>query len=162
VKRFVPFLALVVALSLGAAVSAAATATTPKQLTTSFKRTTGQKLLVNKLKSTPGSYVAYDLGTPSISSRAKWGTFTIYVVTAADAATQVTKLLSDTHTGMLGTPTAAKIYWEQGSTLQGTPFWMAKRQYGTNVVVQWIGSQPVKKTDASWKRLHTALMAATK
>ncbi len=74
----------------------------------------------------------------------------------------MTKLLSDTHTGMLGTPTAAKIYWEQGSTLQGTPFWQAKRQYGPNVVLNWIGSQPVKKTDATWKRLHTALTAATK
>jgi hypothetical protein len=36
-----------------------------------------------------------------------------------------------------------------------------KRRYGQNVVLMWIGSSAVKKTDPSWKRLHAGLTAAT-
>ncbi len=161
VKRLVPLVVLAFVL-LGTAAAPAATSVSAKQLTTRFKKATGEKLVVNKLKTSPGAQVAYELRVQTFASKAKWGTFTVYLVTAADVEAGVTRLLADTHTGTLGRPTAAGIYWEQGATLTGTPFWMAKRRYGKNVVLTWIGNQPVKKTDASWKRLHKALVAATK
>ena len=105
---------------------------------------------------------AYDLGVATAANKARWGTFTVYLVTAANADAEVGDLLSDSHTGMLGTPSAGGIYWEQGVTLQGVSYWQAKRRYGQNVVVKWIGPTGAKKTDASWKRLHKALTAATK
>jgi len=39
---------------------------------------------------------------------------------------------------------------------------MAKRRYGQNVVLLWTTTSQAKKTDATFKRLHTALLAATK
>jgi hypothetical protein len=39
---------------------------------------------------------------------------------------------------------------------------MAKKRYGGNVVLWWIGSKPVKKTDKTFKRLHTALLKAAR
>jgi hypothetical protein len=39
---------------------------------------------------------------------------------------------------------------------------MAKRRYGGDVVLTWIGSKPVKKTDSTWARLHTALTKVTR
>ena len=87
----------------------------------------------------------------------------VYLVTSTtELEADVTRLLGDTRTGQPGTPTAAGIYWERGTTLHGDPYWMAKRRYGSNVVLTWIGSSPVKKTDASWMRLHKALLSATK
>jgi hypothetical protein len=154
-------LAVLTALVLAAAPSAAPT-TTAAQLTARFKAATGQKLLVNKTASYAGHYRAYDLGAPSVATRARWGTFTVYLVTAADVDADATNLLKDSRSGALGTPTAGGIYWEQGATLQGQVYWQAKRRYGQNVVVTWIGLSATKKTDASWKRLHTALTKATK
>jgi hypothetical protein len=157
-------LAVVAVLALTAlvATSAAAPTTTAAQLTTRFKASTGEKLVRNKLMSSGGHYVAYDLGIPNVAKRARWGTFTVFVVTAADAEADVTRLLADTRTGELGTPAAGNIYWEQGATIHGQVYWQAKRRYGTNVVLKWIGNTSAKKTDATWKRLHTALTKATK
>jgi len=138
-----------------------ATTTTSSQLLAGFKKATGYKLVRNRQLSYAGHYVAYDLGVSSGSKRALFGTFTVYLVTSTDVESDVTDLLSDTHTGVLGTPGPGNIYWEQGTTLQGVPYWQAKRRYGQNVVVKWIGASPVKKTDSSWKRLHKALTAAT-
>ena len=45
----------------------------------------------------------------------KFGRFTIYVVTSGDEE-DVTRLLADGHTGVLGTPGPSTIYWESGST----------------------------------------------
>jgi hypothetical protein len=45
--------------------------------------------------------------------------------------------------------------------VHGDRYWMAKRRYGANVVLWWIGSQPVRRTDATWQRLHRALTRAT-
>ena len=81
----------------------------------------------------------------TFAKRAKWGTFTVYLVTGPDVEADVTDLLSDTRTGELATPAAGGIYWEQGSTLQGQVYWQAKRRYGQNVVVTWIGSAATKK-----------------
>ena len=43
---------------------------------------------------------------------------------------EVTDLLADGHTGVLGTPGAGNIYWEPGRTIYGDRFWLAKRRYG--------------------------------
>ena len=154
-------LTVLIALVVTTAASAAST-TTAGQLTTRFKAATGIRLLVNKDTSYAGHYKAYDLGAQSVATRARWGTFTVYLVTGADVDADVTRLLADTRTGVLGTPTAGGIYWEQGATLQGQVYWQAKRRYGQNVVVTWIGPSAAKKTDAAWKRLHGALVKATK
>jgi hypothetical protein len=142
--------------------SLAAPTTTASQLTKRFKTSTGQKLVPNGQQSYPGHFKAYDGGIQTAALKARFGTFTVYLVTAADVEAEVTRLLSDSHTGQLGAPSAGKIYWEQGVTLQGVNYWQAKRRYGQNVVVKWIGASPAKKTDATWKRLHAALTAATK
>jgi hypothetical protein len=155
---------VVVLLATCAAVAAAqpsAQSVTAGQLRVKFKQAMGDKLLVNRTISYPGHYVALDVGVPTIAKKGKYGTFTIYVVNGADVEADVTDLLADGHTGVLGTPGAGKIYWESGSTLYGDKYWMAKRQYGETVVLWWIGSKPVKKTDKSFKRLHAFLTKAT-
>ena len=161
--RHVVYLVAMLALAaLTTTSSLAASTTTATQLTTRFKTATGEKLVVNKQQSYAGHYKAHDLGVPTAFKKAKWGTFTVYLVTAPDVETEVTRLLADTRTGVLGTPSAGNIYWEQGATLQGQVYWQAKRRYGQNAVLKWIGSSGTKKTEASWKRLHKALTAATK
>jgi hypothetical protein len=142
--------------------SIAAPATTSTQLTTRFKAATGQKLVVNKQRSYAGHYRAYDGGIQTAALKARFGTFAVYLVTATDVEAEAKDLLADSHTGQLGTPSAGKIYWEQGVSLYGDKYWQAKRRYGQNVVLTWIGSSSAKKTDATWKRLHAALTAATK
>jgi hypothetical protein len=135
---------------------------TAAQLTASFKKSTGDKLVLNKKMSYPGHYRAYDVGAVSIARKAKYGTFTVYLVTGSDLEAEVKDLLADGHTGALGTPGAANIYWESGKTIYGDQYWMAKKRYGGNVVLWWIGSKPVKKTDKTFKRLHTALLKAAR
>jgi hypothetical protein len=142
--------------------SVASPSTTATQLTTRFKAATGQKLVANKQRSYAGHYKAYDAGAQSAAVKARFGTFTVYLVTGTDVEAEVTELLSDSHTGQLGTPSAGKIYWEQGVSLYGDRYWQAKRRYGQNVVLTWIGPSGAKKTDATWKRLHAALTSATR
>ena len=150
-----------VALALPALVDAAAPSLTPWQVTTRFKQATGDKLVQNRKSSYPGSYTALDLGVATIAKKARYGTFTVYVVTDPDTEAQVTDLLEDGHTGVLGTPGLGNIYWESGRTIYGDRYWLAKRRYGTNLVLWWIGSQPVQKTDATFRRLHKALTKIT-
>jgi hypothetical protein len=154
-------LAVLVGLVLAASPAAAPT-TTPAQLTARFKAATGQKLVPNQTASYAGHYKAYDVGAQSVATRARWGTFTVYLITGPDVEADVKRLLTDRRSGTLGTPTAAGIYWEQGATIQGQVYWQAKRRYGQNVVVTWIGPSSQKKLDAAWKRLHTALAKATR
>lgn len=152
-------LALVAVGSTAAAVST----TTAAQLTSRFKAATGVKLVRNKTLSYAGHYTAYDLGAhPSAVNSARFGKFTVYLVTAADPAADVNDLLADTHTGLKGTPGPGNIYWEAGATLYGDKYWQAKRLYGQNVVVKWTTASTVRKTDVTWKHLHAALTTATK
>jgi len=161
--RHIVYLCAMIALAaLTATSSIAAPTTTSTQLTTRFKATTGQKLVVSKQKSYVGHYRAYDGGVQTPALKARFGTFTVYLVTATAVEAEVTELLADSHTGQLGTPSAGKIYWEQGVSLYGDKYWQAKRRYGQNVVLTWIGPSGAKKTDTTWKRLHAALTAATK
>jgi hypothetical protein len=161
-RHLVYLCAMIVLAAVMATSSTAAPATTSTQLTTRFKAATGQKLVVNKQRSYAGHYRAYDGGVQTSALKARFGTFSVYLVTAAAVETEVTDLLADSHTGQLGTPSAGKIYWEQGVSLYGDTYWQAKRRYGQNVVLTWIGPSGAKKTDATWKRLHVALTAATK
>jgi hypothetical protein len=158
--------AISLVLLLGAATVAAAqpsaASVSALQLTKRFKLATGQKLVVNKQTSYKGHYVAYDLGVQTAAKKARWGTFTVHLVTGPDVEAEVASLLADSRTGMPGTPSAGNIYWYLGVTLHGEKYWQAKKRYGQNVVLHWIGANPVKKTDASWKRLHVALAQATK
>jgi hypothetical protein len=161
--RYVVYLvSMLVLAAVTATSSVAASATTASQLTTRFKAVSGHKLVLNKQKSYAGHYKAYDGGVQTAALKARYGTFIVYLVTAADVEAEVNGLLADSHTGQVGARSAGGIYWEQGVSLYGDKYWQAKRRYGKNVVVTWIGSTPAKKTDASWKRLHAALTAATK
>ena len=158
-------IALVLALVFSAVAAAAqtdASGISASQLKTRFKQTTGAKLVVNRRSTYPGHYVAFDLGAPSIANKARYGTFTVYLVTGPDVEAETTDLLADGHTGVLGTPGPGNIYWEFGKTVYGDAFWLAKHRYGANVVLWWIGEKPVKKTDATFRRLHTALTKATR
>jgi hypothetical protein len=130
---------------------------TATKLKTSFKAATGDKLLVNRNMSYGGHYTAFDVGPVSIASRGKYGTFTIYLVAGPDLEADVTDLLADRHTGVLGQPSAGSIYWEYGVSIHGDKFWMAKRRYGPNVVLNWVGVDGKKRTDRSFKLLHAAL-----
>ncbi len=161
-RRLVVLAATLAFASLLTTSSVASPSTTAAQLTKRFKTATGQKLVPSKSLSYAGHYKAYDLGLSTAANKARWGTFTVYLVTAGDVNAEVEELLSDSHTGTLGAPSAGGIYWEQGITLQGVSYWQAKRRYGQNVVVKWVGPSGAKKTDASWKRLHKALTTATK
>jgi hypothetical protein len=160
-------LLLVATLALALAAPAAggqradASAATPAQIVARFKKLTGDTLRVDKRMSLPGHYVALDLGAPSMSTLAHYGTFTVFVVGGGAADRDLTSLLADTHTGELAAPAAGNIHWEAGTTLRGQHYWLAKRRYGANVVLHWIGSSGQKKTDASFRRLHGPLTAIT-
>jgi hypothetical protein len=162
VRHILYLVAMLALASLLTTTSVAAPTTTASQLTKRFKTATGQKLVVSKTMSYAGHYKAYDLGLATSANKARWGTFTIFLVTAPDVDAEVTDLLSDTHTGVLGKPSAGNVYWEAGVSIYGDQFWQAKRRYGQNVVLKWTGTSGQRKTDATWKRLHTALTAATK
>ena len=152
-------LALLVALVvLAVAVSPAsgATALTTSQVVTRFKTATGAKLLVDERSSYPGHYTALSL-SPSISNQGRYGRFTLYVVGPSATAADVTSLLADGHTGKLETPGASSIYWESGQYLTGATYWLAKKQYGPNLVLWWFGSK--QKVDAPFSRIHKPLLA---
>ena len=156
-RRVVASILIVVALSvLTAAVSASAGSTlTPSQVASRFKAQTGTTLAVDKRSSYPGHYAA--LGVPqSISNIGRYGRFTIWVVTSGDEE-DVRQLLVDPNTGELGTPGPASIYWEHGTTIGGTPFWLGKKRYGSGIVIWWYGSE--RRVDATFKRLHRSLTA---
>ena len=130
--RHVVYLVAMLALAAVTATSSvAAPTTTATQLTTRFKAATGQKLVVSKQKSYAGHYKAYDGGVQTSALKARYGTFTVYLVTAADVEAEVTELLADSHTGQLGARSAGGIYWEQGVSLYGDSYWQAKRRYGS-------------------------------
>jgi hypothetical protein len=164
VKRHLTAFALVLALTAGVALAhPSAPSVSAAQLKTRFKASTGDKLVVNRNMSYAGHYVAFDVGPPSIASKGKYGTFAVYLVTGPDLETEVKDLLADSHTGVLGAPSAGNIHWEQGTSIHGDRYWMAKRRYGSNVVLTWIGVNAARKaTDRSFKRLHTALTRAAR
>jgi hypothetical protein len=155
-RRVTVLLALVAALAASAASGISATAApTPGQVVTQFKARTGTTLLLDRRSSYAGHYTALAV-PPSISNRGRYGRFTIWVVTSGDDA-DVTDLLTDPHTGQLGVPGAASIYWEHDSTMDGTGYWLAKKRYGADIVLWWYGT--TRKLDDRFTRLHRALLA---
>lgn len=158
-RRVYLSLALVVALvtfAVAGARASGATALTAPQVVDRFKAATGAKLLVDKGSSYPGHYTALSL-PPSITNQGRYGRFTLYVVGPATTAADLTQLLADGHTGVLGTPGASGIYWESGRYLSGGTYWLAKKQYGGNLVLwRWGATQ---KVDPAFARLHKLLLA---
>jgi hypothetical protein len=162
-RRLLPLLALLAALAaladpVGAPASGAAAPTaapTASQVVARFKAATGSTLLVDKRYSYPGHYTALSL-SPSISNQARYGRFTLYVVDAGTRAEDVESLLADGHTGVLGAPGPAGIHWESGRYLSGGTFWLAKKQYGANLVLWWYGDE--KKVNLAFSRLHKPLL----
>jgi hypothetical protein len=149
-------LAALVALAVAVAPASGATALTASQVVARFKAATGAKLLVDKPSSYAGHYTALVL-PPSITNQGRYGRFTLYVVGPSTTAGDVAQLLADSHTGVLGTPGASTIYWESGRYLGGGTFWLAKKQYGPNLVLFWFGSK--QKIDAAFTRIHKPLLA---
>ena len=145
-----------VAALLAVSASAATVALTPGQVVARFRMATGGKLLVDPRANYPGHYTALGVAQ-SISNIGKFGRFTIYVVAPGDEE-DVTRLLADGRTGVLGVAGPSAIYWESGSTMGGDHYWLAKKRYG-NLVLWWYGT--AKKVDPAFKRLHRALLAMT-
>lgn len=148
-------LTLVLGGTAGAAAGSSSAALTPSQVVARFRASTGGKLLVDRRSSYPGHYTALGVAQ-SISNIGRYGRFTIFVVTSG-AEADVTSLLADGHTGVLGTPGPAGIYWEEGATLEGDHYWLAKKRYGANLVLWWFGAE--QHVDATFKRLHKALLS---
>jgi hypothetical protein len=163
-RRFAALALLALACMIPLAVASASSGAgiTAAQLTSGFKKATGDRLLLNTKVSYAGHYKGYDLGVPTIAKKGKYGTFTIYLVTGADVDADVEDLLSNSYTGTLDTPGPSNIYWEPGTTLYGDKYWLAKKRYGANVVLWWICEKPVKKVDRTFKRLHTTLLKITR
>ena len=164
VKRTVVLAALLtVAAAFAAGIATGApSAVSVTQLKSGFKKATGQALVVDRVRSSAGHYTAFNLGVQTATKQARYGTFTIFLVTGSDMAGDVQRLLMDPHTGQPGTPGLGGIVWEKGVTMTGTSVWTAKRPYGSNVVIWWTTTTPVKKTDRTWTTLHKALTAVTK
>ncbi len=163
-KRTGATLAVLSAVAALAASSAGAgsSTVTVTQLKSGFKKATGQTLVVDRARSSAGQYTAFNLGVQTKTKQARYGTFTIYLVTSSDPASVVQTLLQDAHTGVVGAPSAGGIRWESVSLLTGQTGWMAKRPYGANVVLWWTSATPAKKTDRTWTTLHKALTAVTR
>jgi hypothetical protein len=160
--RLLTALACAIAASTVVAGANGASTANTTQLKSTFRKVTGQKLVVDKIRSSPGRYTAFNLGVQTGTRQARYGTFTIFLVTNPDTETQITSLLRDAHTGQVGAPAAGGIYWEKARTIRGDEVWMAKKRYGTNVVLWWTSTKPVKKTDATFKNLHKALLPIAK
>jgi len=150
-------LALTLAGAVEASPRSSTVALTPSQVVAKFRVSTGGKLVVDRRATYPGHFTALGV-VQSISNIGRYGRFTIWVVTSG-SEDDVTSLLADGHTGVIGTPGPAAIYWEEGSTLQGDHYWLAKKRYGANLVLWWYGT--AQHVDATFKRLHKALMAMT-
>ena len=157
----VALLAFALVIPLTVAQASPSSGITAAQLTAGFKKATGDKLLLNRKVSYPGHFRAYDVGVPTIAKKGKYGTFTIYLVTGSDVEADVEDLLADGYTGVLGTPGPSNIYWEAGTSIYGDKYWLAKKRYGPNVVLWWMGEKPVKRVDRTFKLLHRTLLKLT-
>ena len=69
-------------------------------------------------------------------------------------------LLSDVHTGVLGTHDSSGIYWERASNVYGQTSWLAKKQFGAQIVLWWYGS--ARKADATFVRLQRVLLSVAR
>jgi hypothetical protein len=149
--------ALVASTSIVDGRAAAPAPKTVAQVTKAFKAATGRTLAVDRGLTRPSRATALRLA-PSVRNAALYGDFVVWVIApGSDGAAEVTSLLSDTHTGALGTPGAAAIYWERGTSLSGAPYVLGKKRYGANLVLWRYGT--AAKVDPSFSRLHKLLTA---
>jgi hypothetical protein len=156
------FAATLVAVMAVASAQAAPSTVTAAQLKSGFKKATGQKLLVDKVRSSTGRYTAFNLGVPTFTKQARYGSFTIFVV-AGDVPANVDNLLTNARTGELEPPAAGGIHWEHGAaSLGGGLAWTAKQLYGANVVLWWTTRDDVQKTDRTYATLQRALKGIVK
>ena len=105
----------------GAHAAAGRTAATPltaARVLALFRAQTGAKLAVDPRSSYRGHYTALVL-PQSIANIGRYGHFTIWLVTSGDQQ-DVHDLLSDVHTGVLGTHDSSGIYWERASNVYGS------------------------------------------
>lgn len=130
-------------------------ALTPAQVIKRFETATGRKLAADARSARAGHYTALRLAK-SVTNIALYGDFTIWVVAPGALEADSRQLLTNAHTGALGTPGAAGIYWEQGSSLGGQAYWLGKKRYGANLVLWHYGT--AAKVDPAFKRLHKVLL----
>jgi hypothetical protein len=124
-------------------------ALTQAQVIKRFERQTGRRLVP-----APGHSGALAL-PKSATNLAFYGDFLLWVVGPGNLENHVAQLLTDVHTGELGTPGAAGIYWEKGTYFGGQPYWLGKKRYGTNLVLWHYGA--TANVDPPFKRLHKVL-----
>lgn len=127
---------------------------TQAQVVKRFEQATGRKLTVDRASSRSGRYTVLRLSS-SVTNTATYGEFKLFVVAPGAADAEAQQLLVNVHTGVLGSPAAAGIYWEQTRLLSGGSVWIGKKRYGPNLVLWHYG--PVQKVDPTFKRLHKAL-----
>lgn len=130
-------------------------APTRAQVIKRFEKATGRKLSVDNASTRAGHFTALRL-TKSVTNVALYGDFTLWLVAPGALEDDVTQLLTNVHTGELGTPGASGIYWEQVSLLSGGTAWLARKRYGPNLVLWHYG--PTQKVDPAFGRLHKVLL----
>jgi hypothetical protein len=147
--------ALVCLLAPAASAGASTTepALAPAVVAKEFAAATHMRLHVDSRTSVRGHYTAL-VGSQSIAEIGAYGRFVIYVV-GAERPDEVTELLTNLHTGVLGTPGPAAVYWEHGTSIGGDGYWLGKKRYGPNIVLWWYGAQA--KVTPPFARLHRVL-----
>ena len=128
---------------------------TRAQVIKRFEQAAGRRLAVDPAATRAGHYTALRL-PKSVTNVALYGDFTLWLVAPGTLESDVAQLLTNAHTGKLGTPGASGIYWEQASSLGGGKVWLAKKRYGQNLVLWHYGQ--TQKVDPAFKRLHQALL----
>ncbi|MFN8221933.1 MAG: hypothetical protein U0R50_01645 [Gaiellales bacterium] len=128
---------------------------TQAQVSKRFEKATGRRLAADAASSRAGHYVALRLPR-SVTTTALYGDFTLWLVQPGSLEADVTQLLTNVHTGELGSPGPGGIYWEQVTSLSGRTAWLAKKRYGPNLVLWHYG--PVHRVDPPFSRLHKALV----
>jgi hypothetical protein len=148
-------LAMIALVVVGPGHAASGAPLTQAQVVTRFAKATGHRLEVDRASSRAGRYTVLRLSA-SVTNTATYGDFRLYLLPqgATDADTE--QLLMNLHTGELGTPAAGGVYWEQTRLLGGGTVWLGKKRYGRNLVLWHYG--PVHKVDATFRRLHLALL----
>jgi hypothetical protein len=142
-------------IAVGPARTATSGAPTQAQVIKRFEKSTGRKLAADAGSTRAGHYTALRL-SKSVTNVALYGDFTLWLVAPGTLEDDVTQLLTNAHTGELGAPGAAGIYWEQTSSFGGGTAWLAKKRYGPNLVLWRYGT--TRKVDPAFKRLHKALL----
>ena len=134
-----------------------------------FQDRTGEQLIRESDTSTP----SYDVLGPGDGSDEeefdaedsrladKFSAFTIYVVKGEDGQSieEETKDLLEPFEGDSVEPKdeTTGIIWEESCDPDAGCHWIAQKQYGPNVVLNWFGADSKGDTDSRWDRLDTVL-----